>query len=220
VKKIIILLLFLSVQLNVKAQKHSIGIGCTAFNHFNDGYGYKFNQFSNVFRLTNKSAHLYKLMNFHLFYAYNLDSLYSIRFSNDLFTREYRNPKGFINADEVGLEARVFSVSVLSLNKQMLSKLNNRLKVNSSLGLAFRDGDEFFHAGVFPPEVFTHTIRLKDLGIMLGGEARYNFHKNVFMNAHISFIQYVIGVKPKYRSYVFIKNWTASQISFSVGANF
>jgi hypothetical protein len=219
-KKIILILSFILIGLNAWSQKHSFGVGFSAYNFINDGYGYQFNQFSKVFSpIYGNSAIIYQLSNFHLFYEYKMDSLYRIKFSYNAFTREYRNPKAFL-VDEIGLSGRFFSTTTLSISRNLISKRKNSLKLNGLLGLSYRNGDEFFHSGVFPPEYLNYTVRLQDVGYVLGTEARYNFHKNAFVNANLNFIDYVIGSSPKERVSIFNKSWTVFQANFSVGVNF
>jgi hypothetical protein len=220
-KKIISILLFLILSCQALAQKNSFGFGVSAYNFLNDGYGYNFNQFSKVFwsGYSNPLGVSYMIAHFNFFYEYKIDSSYSIKLANDVFTREYRNPKAFLE-DEIGLSSRVFSTTTLSVNRILLAKYKKSLLLRGSLGVSFRHGSEFFHKGVFPPEYLVYTVGLLDFGYALGGEMRYNIHKNVFLNANVNFLDYVFGAQPNSRVSIFNKSWTVFQASFSVGVNF
>ena len=222
-KKIILLLLFLSVSYYGWTQKHSFGIGVSAYNYLNDGYGYKFNQFSNVFKAgyVNYTGVFYMIGNFHLFYQYQIDSLYGVKLDNNLFTRVYRAEKDFfVDQYEVGLNGRFFSTTSLTVNRFLLSKWKKKLTLRGTLGLSYRNGDEFFFKGKIGNEYRLYTVRLNDLGVVMGGEVRYNFLKNVFVNGNLNFIGYLIGTKQSSRVSIFNKSWTVFQANFSVGVNF
>jgi hypothetical protein len=220
-KKIIFVIFFLEAGINGWSQKSSFGVGFSSYNHINDRYGYKFNQFSKVFwsGYNNPSGVIYMGLHFHLFYEYKLDSLYKLRIANDLFTREYRNQKDFLE-DEIGLEGRVFSTTVLSLNRVLLSRWEKKIKLIGICGLAYRKGDEYFHTGKINNKPSSYTADLNDLGYVIGGEARYNFFNFFFVNGNLNFIDYVIGSKEPPRISIYNKNWTVFQANFSVGVNF
>jgi hypothetical protein len=220
-KKIILMLLFLSIAFNAWSQKHSFGIGTSAYNYINDGYGYKFTEFVPCLCKSQSERLLYLFIDLHLFYEYKIDSTYSIRLANDLFVHKYRAEKDFlIDQYEVGLSSRVFSTTSLTVNRVLWSKWRKKLTLRGVLGLSYRNGDEFFFIGKIGNEYRTYTVGLNDLGVIIGGEARYNFHKKFFVNGNLNFIDYVIGSKQPSRVSIFNKSWTVFQANFSVGVNF
>jgi hypothetical protein len=220
-KKIVFLLLFLSLSCSIWSQKHSFSVGFSAYNYLNDGYGYKFNQFSKVFisGYNNPLGVIYKLSNFSISYSYKVNNLYAVKISNDFFVREYRKCDDF-DVGELGLDSRQFSTTTLSVNRVLLSKWKSSFKLRGTLGIAFRNGDEYFHTASEFHKCQVYTVWLQDVGYTLGGEARYNVHKNVFFSTNLNFIDYVIGPKPKARVSIFNKSWTVFQANFSVGVNF
>jgi hypothetical protein len=221
-KKLILIILFFNLVINVRAQKNSFSIGVSAYNHINDRYWYKFNQFSSVFQL-NQSVppirQIFWLLNFHLSYTRKIDSLYSITFANDLFLRTYREKSDFVLYEQ-GLNKRAFSTTTLCLNRNMTPKWRSVLKFRGLVGIALRSGGEDFNTGSIYPHFRIYTVGLGDLGLVLGGEARYNLSKRFFVNSNLNYIEYFLGGKEYGKPTIFNKSWTVFQANFSVGVNF
>jgi hypothetical protein len=220
-KKLILGIFFFSFIIDSYGQKNSFGIGVSAYNHLNDGYGYKFNQFSSVFQ-TNQSQpikQIYWLLNFHLSYTRKIDSLYNITFANDLFLRTYRETSDFALYEQ-GLRKRAFSTTTLCLSRNITPKWRNVLKFRGTTGIAFRSGGEDYHKGTIYPHLNTYSVSFVDLGLVLGGEARCDLSKRFFVNSNLNFIEYFLGTKEKGKPTIFNKSWTVFQANFSVGVNF
>ncbi len=215
-KRLILVLSFLSISLSIFAQKSSFSIGVSAYNHINDRYWYQFNQFSMVFKT---ASPIYRLLNFHLAYTYKIDSLYSLTLANDLFKRTYRQGSDF-TLYEQGLEIRTFSTTTLCLSRDIAPQSRSVFKFRGVAGIAFRAGGEYFNKGSIFKDNNTYTVSLLDLGFLLGAEVRYNLSKRFFTNANLNFINYVVGKKQRERPSIFNKSWTVFQANFSVGVNF
>jgi hypothetical protein len=222
-KKLILVVSFLSFAINIFAQKNNFSIGVSAYNHLNDRYGYKFNQFSRVF-ITNQILsqpikQTYRLLNFHLSYTRKIDSLYSITFANDLFLRTYREKEDFA-LRELGLRERAFSTTTLCISRNFTPKWRSILKFRGITGIAFRTGQEKFNNGSIYPHLDTYAVNFGDLGLVLGGEVRYNLSKRFFVNSNLNFIEYFWGIKEEGKPSIFNKSWSVFQANFSVGVNF
>jgi hypothetical protein len=185
------------------AQKNSIEIGMTAFNHF-DGYGFKVSRGVT----TSYRVALQILESISLGYDRHIDKKNAFSISFNSFNYIYQINNGLRNRG-------VYQRNMLNLNflykRQLLQLLNERISISATSGIAYRAGsDGYFWGyiiidGINPQKkAIEESLIVNDIGTLVGASIRMKIYKELFVDVQGNYSYYLIG-RDLNRSYDGIK---------------